>query len=436
MAKSNIITQTTSLLKEANRLTNKLGIKQVTMPKRQKAEACENATIESSLPIEEVSETVVIDTVEGAKSWLTTIESRSNSVWIPVLRQQLCVLSCVDSPTMNGQVIGNIIQCLNDSLAITTDETEKKNLRDSVTAMINNYVFLSEAKLKYAIDRNKEEAKGLLIQAGNMMSSSLSTMANAAIKGGSSVVIGNILNSTASDSNFFSKLGSFFGSKKILEEKEAEFYSFIEGIFETFDRRAELFGKSISINEMLAAYRRKLVKRESEKEIISVKSKMSLKDIDELEKVTEELADSITLADNRNILATVSGFVKNLSNVVIDKSIRKKTAQLDVHSFCIMWDSCEKNIADLKEEIVNDTTHLKELQQKHTDIGIFNFSQKKDSQLLIDEQLQTLEKKRNSLEEAERRLNQMRDLFPEAHAIKQRIDNYEANLIRIENKYL
>ena len=436
MAKSNIITQTTSLLKETNKLTSKLGIKQISLRKEQKSEKDIYKADEKPISAIEKTNHVVIDTVDGAKLWLSSLESKSTSAWVPVIRQQLAVLESVESPSMSGMMVGSVLQCLSDSLSSASGDKEKSEIRQAVTSIIQNYVFLSEAKLKYAQDKNKEEAKQLLTQAGNMMSSSLSSMAAGAVSGGSSVVVGNILNSFTADSGFFSKLGSFFASKKILAEKQHDFKSFVEGLFETFDKFPELFGKSIAINEMLSNYRRKLVEWHTEEMMTPIKSRVSMVDIDNLEKVTGELADSLSNASKRGILTAVSGFVKSVSSFVIDKTVRKKAAQLDVQSFCLLWDSCEKDISDLKDEISTETARLKELKLQRKEIGLLNFSQRKDSQSSIDEQLALLEKRRLSLEEAESRLDQMKRLFPEAHSIKREIDGYEANLVRIENKYI
>ena len=436
MAKSNIITQTTSLLKETNKFANKLGIKQLSLPKKQNSESYEKQA-EVLLPPQEEKQAspIVIDTVEGAKAWLTSMESTSSSTWLPVIKQQLAILGSIDSPTMNRLLIGNIFEVLNDSLAASSNEAEKKELRKSVISMINNYVFLSEAKLRIAINRNREEARQLLSEAGNMLSSSLSSMANAAMTGGTSIVMGNILNSAAADPGFFSRLGSFFGSKKIIEEKENEFFSFIENIFDTFDRRADILGQSIAINEMLAGYRKKLVDRFAENETATVKSLMPVSDINNLERVTEELADSLSKANKKGIITAVSGFVKTISSFVIDKNVRKKAAQMDVHSFCLLWDSCEKEISDLKTEIAAESASLNELRMQRKEIGMLNFSQKKTSQATIDEQISTLNRRREALTEAESKLEQMKKLFPQARSIKQKIDAYEANLVQIENKF-
>lgn len=436
MGKSNSVTQTTSLLKETNKLTSKLSLTQVSLRKGPKTDKSSNSTDEKPVSIPDKPEKVVIDSVDSAKLWLSSLESNSKSAWVPVIKQQIAVLESVESPSMSGMMVGTVLQCLSDSLSCASEDREKSEIRQAVSSMIQNYVFLSEAKLKYAQDKNKEEARQLLSQAGDMMSSALSSLAAGAVTGGSSVMIGNILNSCTADSGFFSKLGTFFASKKILAEKQHDFKSFIEGLFETFDKFPELFGKSIAINEMLSNYRRKLVEWHTEEMMTPIKSRVSMADIDNLEKVTGELADSLSNASKRGILTAVSGFVKSVSSFVIDKTMRKKAAQLDLQSFCLLWDSCEKDISDLKDEISTETARLKELKQQHKEIGLLNFSQRKDSQSSIDEQLALLEKRRLSLEEAESRLDQMKRLFPEAHSIKREIDGYEANLVRIENKYI
>ena len=74
--------------------------------------------------------------------------------------------------------------------------------------MIQNLIFLSDAQLHYAIDRNKQEAKQLLSTAGDMLAKSVALAATLAagptVTAG--VVIKNIFATEEMQNGFFGRL--------------------------------------------------------------------------------------------------------------------------------------------------------------------------------------------------------------------------------------
>ena len=105
MGKSNIITQTTSLLKETNKLTSKLGLTQISLRKGQTSDKSNGPTDEKQVLIPDKSDQGVINSVDSAKSWLSSLESNSKSAWVPVIKQQITILESVESPSMSGMKI-------------------------------------------------------------------------------------------------------------------------------------------------------------------------------------------------------------------------------------------------------------------------------------------------------------------------------------------
>lgn len=96
-----------------------------------------------------------------------------------VLQQQLQVLKYVESYAMSGMVIDNIIVCLYKALELAESEMEKNAVRESVSALLQSILFMSEAKQQYDIKKNKEEAIEMISNAGNLISDSVTAVANA-----------------------------------------------------------------------------------------------------------------------------------------------------------------------------------------------------------------------------------------------------------------
>ena len=417
MAKKTIFSQATSLLKEANKLTDKIGF----TPKVDEPEKEENAE-------------PALDSVEGISSWLETVKCKADPALVQVVQSQIQVLGLVDSPTMSGMMIDNLVQCLDSSLKQSSSEEQKAGIRDAFIRTIQNYVFLSEAKLKYAVDKNKDEAKQLLTQAGSMISDTISSVTSMAVPELGSVAVGNILGSVSKQEGFFQRLGSWIGSKKIIETKTKEFNQTIKGFFETLDKYPNLFGRSIVLNGMLTKYRHVLVDARTEELMVPVKKRMSTSELDGLLTAAGELSAVLSTASEGNIFKAAGGALSSLSKLATG-ALKRKSANFDVHSFCVLWDACEKDAGVIREEIAVEKEKLKQLKEQQKNIGIFKISQRKEAQAEIDEQLALLDKRKAALDEAELKLEQLKKMFPEAHSIKAAIDSYDEELAAIENKY-
>lgn len=120
----------------------------------------------------------VIDTVDKLEEWITVAQTEASRPAAMVLQQQLQVLKYVESPAMSGMVIDNIIVCLYKALEIAESETEKNAVRESVSALLQSILFMSEAKLQYDIRKNKEEAIEMISNAGNLISDSVTAVAS------------------------------------------------------------------------------------------------------------------------------------------------------------------------------------------------------------------------------------------------------------------
>lgn len=120
----------------------------------------------------------VIDTVDKLEEWIIVAQTDASKPAAMVLQQQLQVLKYVESPAMSGMVIDNIIVCLYKALEIAESEMEKNAVRESVSALLQSILFMSEAKLQYDIKKNKEEAIEMISNAGNLISDSVTAVAS------------------------------------------------------------------------------------------------------------------------------------------------------------------------------------------------------------------------------------------------------------------
>lgn len=213
-----------------------------------------------------------------------------------------------------------------------------------------------------------------------------------------------------------------------IKEKQNEFYGIIENLFDTFEKYPDLFGRSIVINGMLAKYRKVLVKRYSDSKIDIIKNRNNLGTLNRFHQLTEELTDSLK---KRKWLEAA----KSTVNTVLDTAFSRKTTLNDLQSFFMMYDSIDAEICQLKTDLDNEETRLKQLEDQKKSLGLFSFSQKKDSVQSIKEQQDLLKERKKQLKELELKFNELKGLFPEAKAVKEDFLRYDARLESIEMQY-
>ncbi len=201
---------------------------------------------------------ITINSVEQMASWLNSLpQQNASAVTMKVLESQMQVIQFVRTPSLLGMVQDNMIAALYQTLKQTTSAQEKENTREIMSAMIQNLIFFADAQLHYMIDQNKQEAKQLLSQAGDMLAKSVANVAvftagPAAIAG---VVLKNVFDSEEVQNGFFGKLIGWITDKKQIAEKKKDFDKTLQNMFETFDKYAALIGTSIQIHGMLSRYK-------------------------------------------------------------------------------------------------------------------------------------------------------------------------------------
>lgn len=375
-----------------------------------------------------------IETIDQLQDSLVTLEGEMSPAMLQVLKSQIQVLGTISSPTMTGMMIDNLVLGLKQSMD-TAEPTTIPAIRDSYIRLIHNYVFMAEAKMRYVVDKNKEEANRLLAESGKMLADTFADIAAIAVPAGKARKIVKSVNKNmfeikpASGGDFFSNMVKVFNAKSVIEEKQKEFFSTIENLFDTFEKYPDLFGPSILINGMLSKYRKILVDRYADSKIKVIKNRKSVAELQKASQLSDDLMKTFKKGD---IWGMVSSGVQSFFNAAISR----KATQYDLQTFFMMYDAFDAELKELKAKLSEEESRLKELEQQKKQVGFFNFTGKKETAKSIEEQLAKLADCKKEVLSAEKKLKELKALLPEAKALKEDINRYESRLITIEQLYL
>lgn len=375
-----------------------------------------------------------IETIDQLQESLVPLEGEISPAMLQVIKSQLQVLGTISSPTMTGMMIDNLVAGLKQSLE-NTDPSSVSTIRESYARLIQNYVFMAEAKMHYVVDKNKEEANILLAESGKMLADTFMDIASCAIPAGKAAQIVDHIDKDmfkidpSVGGAFFTNMVKIISAKNLIEEKQKEFYETIDNLFDTFDKYPDLFGPSIIINGMLSKYRKILVDCYADSKIKLIKNRKSAAELHKASQLTEDIMKTFTKAD---LLGMVSSGVQSFLNAMI----ARKAARYDLQTFFMMYDAFESELKELKLKLNDEENRLNELKNKKKQIGFFNFSEKRDTANSIEEQFEKLNESMKEVQEVEKKFKELKSLLPEAKAIKEDINRYETRLIAIEEKYL
>ena len=349
-----------------------------------------------------------------------------------VIASQLQVLNVVSSPTLSGMMLDNVILGLQKATEDCSGK-EAKLIQESFIRIIQSFTFHAEAKLRYILEKNKAEAEKLLDESLKMVSDSVISVASMSFPPAkaSSIAMKTMgaLTSDLAKKDIVSNLARIVRSKKESAEKKEEFYTFIENLFDTFDKYDSLFGKSIIINGMLSKYRKLLVEKYTNDRIDLVKNSVSVQSLQKADRVIDDIAKNLNKA---KYIDAAASLVKGVLSVFS----KRKSSQYDLQTYFIIYDSTSRQLAEAKGQIVAEEDALRKLQEGKKGIGMLNFSGKKEANEKIEEQQKVLEEKKQIVKQIDNKMQQLKDLLPDAMAIKSDIDHYEAHLITVEEKYL
>lgn len=385
---------------------------------------------------------LIISTIDGMKTWLTNLGQDTTPALMQTLQMQLQVLKQVQSPSMTGMALDNIMLCMSKAVNTATNDSELANIREAVASMIQNYFFMQEANLKCAQLKNKKEGYKLLTQSGEMLSNAVIKTASA-LTGGTidmaTTVVRNIFEAEAVQQGYIKNLIAWIGDKKQLKEKEKEFNQTLEMLFETFDLHATLIGPSILIKGMLSRYRKTILEhRENEKLQMYIDRGYKI-DVTKLSKITSDLQSTATAIVRKNPINALSGITTMLGGVaglVVDKINSNNKTELDIKAYCTLQDALEVECNKLQEELSKMEGEITSLKQQHKELGMLQFAEKKELQQKIDLKVEEKDAVYNALKTTKEKLAEMKQLFPDAYAIKAELDQLEEKLMAVENKFL
>lgn len=214
------------------------------------------------------SSTDVIDSLDGLSNYLHALQPDASPAVTMALQSQLQVLQYVQSPTMTLMVVDNVMVMLHKALKSAESDEQREALRESFASLLQSLIFVTEARLRYEVDSNKEESVRLLADAGDMLMNSVSSTAMMVVPLAAGEKVGkalprmvNVLSAQNEQKGFLARLIMVKGKKAIIEEKKAEFDKTLNYIFDTLDSYAELIGPSIQLHGMLKRYADGLLER-------------------------------------------------------------------------------------------------------------------------------------------------------------------------------
>ena len=384
---------------------------------------------------------LIISTIDGMKTWLTNLGQDTTPALMQTLQMQLQVLKQVQSPSMTGMALDNMMLCMSKAVNTATNDSELANIREAVASMIQNYFFMQEANLRCAQLKDREEGAKLLTQAGEMLSDAVTKTATALT--GSTIdmattVVRNIFEAEAVQKGYIKNLFAWIGDKKQLKAKEKEFNQTLEMLFDTFDLHAALLGPSILIKGMLSRYRKAILEYHQNEKLQMYIDRGHKIDAQKLTDLSSGVVATTTAIITKRPLKALSGLTMALSGaagLVADKINSNKTG-LDIKAYCTLQDALEVECNKLQEELSKMESEITSLKQQHKELGMLQFAEKKELQQKIDLKVEEKDAVYNALKTTKEKLAEMKQLFPDAYAIKAELDQLEEKLIAIENKFL
>ena len=384
---------------------------------------------------------LIISTIDGMKTWLTSLGQDTTPALMQTLQMQLQVLKHVQSPSMTGMALDNMILCLSKAVNTAQNDTELANIREAFAFMIQNYFFMQEANLRCAQLKDREEGAKLLTQAGEMLSEAVIKTAQALTMNRLNMgqtIVRNIFETTEKRQGYLKQLFAWIGDKQQLKVKEKEFIQTLEILFDTLELHASLLGSSILIKGMLSRYRKSILEyRQSEKLQIYIDRGFKI-DTQKLADISSGLVSTTSAVVTKRPTKALSGLSIALGGItgLVADVINSKKLGLDIQAYCALQDALEFECEKLQTEVANIEDAIAALKQQHKELGMLQFAEKKELQQKIDLKVEEKDAVYSALKNTQEKMNEMKQLFPDAYAVKAELDQLEEKLMAVENKFL
>jgi len=379
----------------------------------------------------------VISTIDGYQKWLTDLPISTAESYLELFNSQRQILSVVNSPILVGMALDNVINSLNKALSTAHTDHDKTIIRDMYASMIQNLFFFMEAKIHYAIDKNKDFAYQMIGQVGD----TLSTYAIKLMKIATSeeelrgIEIRKFFSTMPDQIDFFKKTTSWAKDKKEIIKKMDEYRTTIENMFHMFDIYSDLIGQSITIHGLLSKYRRFLVDTYKEERFAPVRKRYKnavagrgLKAIgSSLEFKEYELSNPVSFG-----LRRVSKVLQGVGDVV--SQVEDPTESIDI--FFSQQNMLRNQKAEKEKNVQSLLNEVSDLKSQYDALGMLQLGMKKEISSSIDKKNKELKEAKSKLSEIESNLSDLDNSFPEAASIKFDIEQYETKLKKIEEKFI
>ena len=371
-----------------------------------------------------------IDSVDTLNGYLNSLQSDASPAVMMALQSQIQVLKYVQSPTMMLMAVDNLMHCLYNALKAAEDKLQVDTLRENFASLLQSFIFVTEARLRYEIDSSRDEAVRLLADAGDMLVSSVRATAMLAVPIAAGVKMGNampkianVLSSKNEQRSFLGLLILAKGKKAIIEEKKAEFDKTLNYIFDTLDNYAELIGPSILLHGMLKRYADGLVERYSITQYASVEKMINESEVKGLEGLVHD--------ENIDTPSPNDGFgVKTIFSMLTQ--ITKTPTTLDYESLRNIRRSLQSKLCGIEAQIAKIDNEIGVLTAQIKELSILQHNRKEALRLQIGQ----LETERDTFEssamEYRQRICIVADIIAPAEA---RIEEYVLKMKRIVDKY-
>jgi len=436
-------------------LVNKLSVKSITQNIKEKQEQ-KRQLEEIKQKQEELIQSgyykkdgqVIVSSVNGLQKWLEMIGDNVTGSSLEIIKTQLQVISVVSSPIMVGMTMDRMIDSLNKSLKFADSESDKMAIRDTYASMIQNLFFFLEAKLRYAIDKNKEEAFQLLDQAGNALAECARAIAKRVSneRGSQSDIplFKDLIGSAPNKVDFFKRMTLWAKDRVEIKKRLDDYQNTVEDTFRMFDTYSEMIGPSILINGMLSKYRQFLVAVREEELLAPMRQINTRKNVGKglniLGKTLENDTDMVLVSPTAGALKFKVGALKvggKMAQSVGSAMMEDNDKSISAMKIAFTkLDYFKSEIERLEDELQSNICGLRKLQNKFNKIEGDQNGLSETEQMELDNIRGAIESCKAEMADMNNKKKEFEFNNMEAAAIKRKVDEYDDELKQIEMKYI
>ena len=108
---------------------------------------------------------------------------------------------------------------------------------------------------------------------------------------------------------------------------------------------------------------------------------------------------------------------------------------LDIDTFCLLEDTLANEQQQLLQKKAEMQIEQQEMQTAFKKIKFFQFNLKKEAEQKINDKMWEIYEITTQIEDVNNKLQEMRNFFPDAHAVAEDLKNYNSRLLSVEQKY-